>query len=476
VLFSSLFLFVTACSGGTVSPQVSQSTVIHRSSGTVGDDVIHSFSSTGGMYPMGTVAAQLTSPSTYTFYGTTPYASNGDGTVFKYNSTSFSTIFTFPSDGSKGAEPIGVIVDSSGALYGTTFITNDTTYGVGGGTVYKLTPSGSTYTYSDLHTFASKTSDGDHPIAALIEDSSGNLYGTTAFGGIYVPYCDSSSGTGNEILGCGTVFELSHSGSGYSYNVIYRFAGATDGQISAGCLLLDSSGNLYGTTAIGGSHCETTGQGCGTVYKLQPTHAIIWSKTTLHNFAGGSDGSFPTSALAADSSGSLFGTTLLGGAHNCGTIFKLHPNGSGGYTESVLHSFVCGAGIISGLSLAEGELWGTHQKSSGSCCGAIFETDPSSGSTSEAYEFQGHPTDGAGPVAPPYGPGYPTGRLLVVPKAVTTLYGVTISGGSHSSGCSGSAGSGSGSFSPGCGTFYSFAISSGAKSAKERSRKAAFLP
>jgi uncharacterized repeat protein (TIGR03803 family) len=122
-----------------------------------------------------------------------------------------------------------------------------------------------------------------------------------AFGSIYAPYCDSSSGTGNEILGCRTVFELSHSGSGYSYNVVYRFAGATDGQISAGGLLLDSSGNLYGTTAIGGSHCETTGQGCGTVYKLQPTHTILWSKTTLHNFAGGSDGGFPTSALASDS-------------------------------------------------------------------------------------------------------------------------------------------------------------------------------
>jgi len=463
------FLLLSGCgsnatpqSGANATPERQRPDLVRRQTG-VGDIVLHSFSTTGGYNPVGPVAMD----SGGNVYGATAFASNGDGTVFKWSSpSSFSTIFTFPSNGSKGKWPVGgVIIDSSGTLYGIANSSDD--YEWAPGLVFKLTPSGSTYTYSNLHSFTgSYDGDGANPTAPLIIDSSGNIYGTTAYGGATGTDCGTESGP----IGCGTVFELSPSGSGYSYSVLYRFGGGTDGSLSAGGLLSDSSGNLYGTTMFGGSGCDD----CGTVYKLSNAGGVSWTKTTLHNFAGGSDGKSPSSALIADS-GNLFGTTQAGGAHSCGTIFKLHPTGGGAYSESVLHSFSCGAGAISGLTLALGLLWGAHETSSGSCCGAIFDSLPSGGGIAEYNPFEGYANDdGAGPVAPTWSGylWYPTGSPIEQSyTSIGSLYGVTLSGGAHT-GCSGGSGSG---YWAGCGTLYSLEIGSGGakKRAKPLLRKAA---
>lgn len=452
-------LVLAACNGGNAAPQAATPDLLRRQSGT-GDVVLHSFSASGGYNPMGPVA--LASGAS-TVFGATPFSNGGGGTIFKWTSpNSFSTIFTFPSTSCSGEEPLGgVSIDSSGALYGTTF-EDSTTYLYSPGLVFKLTPSGSGYTCRTLHAFGGSfvsPSDGANPEAALTIDSGGNLYGTTAFGGISNLGCGTSSGP----MGCGIVFELSPSGSGYSYNVLYRFGGGSDGALPAGGLLRDASGNLYGTTESEGSSSS------GTVYKLSNSGGLSWALTTLHTFGGASDGTDPTSALVRDGSGNLYGTTIFGGAHNCGTIFKLHPTSGGTYSESVLHSFSCGAGRVSGLTLAAGSLWGAHESTSGSCCGAIFDADPSTGSTFEFSVFQGYPNDGAAPVSPPFtNLWFPTGYLVEQPGLVDALYGVTISGGTHTgTKCE----YGSGSYWTGCGTLYAIDIGSAREHAKPRLRK-----
>src|SRR5262249_29694275 len=174
--------------------------------------------------------------------------------------------------------------------------------GFGCGVVFKVAPDG---TDTVLHAFTG--SDGAQPLAGLIADSSGDLYGTTQFGGA----------SGN-----GVVFKLSPDGS---YTVLYSFAGASDWAQPLAGLIADSSGNLHGTTRVGG------GSGRGTVFKLAPD----WTETVLYSFTGAfSDGANPRASLISDSSGNLYGTTQIGGAANGGVVFQLSPDG----TETVLYS------------------------------------------------------------------------------------------------------------------------------------------
>jgi uncharacterized repeat protein (TIGR03803 family) len=158
--------------------------------------------------------------------------------------------------------------------------------------------------------------DGWEPASGLIFDSSGNLYGTTIYGGS--GQCRIATG---QLPGCGTVFKITPDGT---ETVLHSFAGgATDGQFPEAGLLADSSGNLYGTTQSGGA------EGLGTVFKITPDG----TETVLHFFAGGpSDGSLPNGSLIADSQGNLYGTTAEGGAvkycvPGCGTVFKLTDTG-----------------------------------------------------------------------------------------------------------------------------------------------------
>lgn len=206
-------------------------------------------------------------------------------TVTPLYSQTATTLYTFTA-GADGAYPKSTLVrDTAGNLYGTTTANGAS----GNGTVFKIDTSQS---FSVVHSFG--IGEG-HPVYGLVQDSSGNLYGTTVNGG------DSD---------LGTVFKIDPSGT---YSVIHNFDG-TGGSNPYGPLAVDAAGNLYGTTSAGGT------SSLGTVFELDAANHY----SVLHSFAGGvSDGSTPYSSLARDSSGNLFGTTSLGGPADSGTIFEI---------------------------------------------------------------------------------------------------------------------------------------------------------
>lgn len=378
----------------------------------------------------------------------------GYGTVFKLTPSSsgygYAALYNFCSQPycTDGAKPLGdLIVDAAGNFYGTTSMG-----GVNGrGTVFKLTPSGNGYTESVLYNFCSQSqgsalcTDGVTPVG-LIEDSSGNLFGTTNWGGTGATLVNGG-------YGYGTVFMLAPSGSGYKYTVLYSFCPSSstgiclDGAAPAtGALVEDASGNLYGMTTLGGAGNHAlgcNGIGCGTVFKLSPNSGG-YVETVLYSFCsqGGSsctDGGYPYAGLIEDASGNFYGTTSAGGVNSCdtpgcGTVFKLAPNGSGSYTESVLHSFVYtdGTGPDAGLiEDASGNFYGTTSnggaglswRCEGCGSGTVFELSPSGSGYTETvlYNFcsQGGEacTDGVMPMAG------------VIEDASGNLYGTTWEGG-----------------------------------------------
>jgi uncharacterized repeat protein (TIGR03803 family) len=233
---------------------------------------------TGGQFGLGEIY-ELTS-------------SGGDWTVSDLHD------FTFGSDGQPPWS--GLISDSAGNLYGTTVGGGD----VGFGTVFELTPTGSGWVLTVLHAFQGAF-DGGGPIGGVIFDQSGNLYGTTSSGG---------SGGG------GTVFELTPSGTGWTFNLLHSFHGSSG---PAANLSWDGAGSLYGTTAGDGAYQH------GSVFKLTLTNGG-WSETDLYSFTGGSDGSTPMSNVTLDANGNLYGTTSLGGTNfcefqNCGVVWEITP-------------------------------------------------------------------------------------------------------------------------------------------------------
>jgi uncharacterized repeat protein (TIGR03803 family) len=228
-------------------------------------------------------------------YGTTSDGgAHESGTVFKLARDGTETIlhaFAGPPDG-EAPYLEALIADKAGNLYGTT--RGGGAYG-GGGTVFELASDG---TETVLHSFAG--SDGFEPYAGVIMDARGNIYGTTVVGG-------SAACGGN---GCGTVFKLTPKGK---ETVLHAFTGGADGSQPAGCcLVLDNSGNLYGTTGSGGDYYA------GVLFKLAPDG----TETVIHAFTGGADGDTP-GGLITDKRGNLYGTTVLGGAHGAGIVFEL---------------------------------------------------------------------------------------------------------------------------------------------------------
>jgi uncharacterized repeat protein (TIGR03803 family) len=200
-------------------------------------------------------------------------------------------------------------------------------------------------TLTTVYSFAGPPDDGDEPWAGVIQDSSGNLYGTTYGGGI-------TSCTGDyPPFGCGIVFKIDTTGA---ETVLHRFTGGTtDGEYSFAPLLRDQNGNLYGTAVSGGS------ANCGVIFKID----TAGTETVLYNFLGGTtDGCSPEQGLVEDEAGNLYGTTAGGGNascyEGCGTVFKLSPDG----TEVLLHSFTGVDGVLpaygSLLRDAEGNLYG----------------------------------------------------------------------------------------------------------------------
>jgi uncharacterized repeat protein (TIGR03803 family) len=252
-------------------------------------------------------------------YGTTYLGGGyGLGTVFKIGMDDKETIlhiFAGPPDGGKdGAFSYeGVIRDATGNLYGVT----DAGGTYGGGAVYKVDPDGNE---TLLYSFTGGA-DGGGPDSILLADSAGNLYGTTQGGG--------NSECGG--YGCGVVFKLSPESEGkWSESVLYTFCSltnCTDGERPlTGPLVMDSAGNIFGTTYLGGSHPNCNGDTCGVVFKLDTTG----KETVLHTFTGEADGAFPYAGLVIDSQGNLYGTTQGGGAtcytsYTCGVVFEITP-------------------------------------------------------------------------------------------------------------------------------------------------------
>jgi uncharacterized repeat protein (TIGR03803 family) len=253
--------------------------------------------------------------------------------------------------GNNGANPDygDVVFDHAGNLYGTT--RNGGTYGQGA--VYELTSGGGSWTEAVLHSFTGLP-DGGTPLNGPVFDQAGNLYGTTNAGGAN---------------GWGTVYRMTFSASVWTENILHSFQNGSDGQGPAGNLVFDPSGNLYGATEMGG-----TGRG-GTVFKLTPSTDGSWNLSALYGFIGtGSGGSYRT--VVMDSAGNLYGTSSGDGVNQWGSVFKLTRSGSG-WIYSSLHDFTGGAdgGMPFGSVAfdAMGNLYGTASVGGAYGDGVVFE-------------------------------------------------------------------------------------------------------
>src|SRR5580698_701733 len=218
-----------------------------------------------------------------------------------------------------------------------------------------------------LHSFQYNGKDAAYPRAGVIFDKAGSLYGTTSLGG------DKNYGR---------VFELSpKAGGGWTETMLHLFNhNGTDGTTPLGGVIVDSAGNLYGTTVYGGTGICFS-DGCGTVFELSPTADGRWNEKILYDFINnGTDGLNPYFGLTFDSAGNLYGTTYSGGANGEGTVFELTPAADGTWTETVLHSF--GSGIDTGfpesLISDHGNIFGTTADG-GTGSGNVFELTPTSG-------------------------------------------------------------------------------------------------
>ena len=238
--------------------------------------------------------------------------------------------------------------------------------------------------------------DGISPSGGLIFDTAGNLYGTTSQGGEYSSNCN---------LGCGTAFELTPAaGGGWTHQVLHTFTNNPDGALPSAGLIFDAAGNLYGTTSQGGTYPY------GTVFELMPAAGGKWTEQVLHSFDY-TDGWLPSEVLVFDAGGNLYGTTAFGGTYNQGTVFELTPTVGGGWTEKALHNFnysvsrADGWWPASGLIFdAAGDLYGTtyyggispNAVSTASGYGTAFELTPAGGSWTEKmlHSFNLNGTDG----------------------------------------------------------------------------------
>lgn len=253
----------------------------------------------------------------------------------------YKVIYAFGTNGgySDGYLPEGALIrDAAGNLYGTTVAGGPSNEGI----VFELSPSNGVWTEKILHSFTGGA-DGGEPAAGLVLDGKGNLYGTTQLGGISNPNC--SNGW------CGVVFALSPSASGWRETVLYSFTGGADGATPAAPLLLDSAGNIYGTTG-GGGMFQTCYYGCGVAFELEK--ASGWTEKVLHTFTDfPTDGSYPAGALTFYGSNGLLGTTMAGGTAPCcgvanGTLFGMIRDSSGNWNERIIYNFCSQANCADG--------------------------------------------------------------------------------------------------------------------------------
>jgi uncharacterized repeat protein (TIGR03803 family) len=347
-----------------------------------------------GKYPGGMVFDKAGN-----LYGTTSRGgTNTDGVIFKLapnadGSWTRTVLHTF-SGGLDGALPNApLIFDRAGNLYGTTYLGGAS----GDGVVFQLVPnSNGTWTENVLHSF--NGTDGYSPSGGVVFDVAGNLYGTTIGGG--------STVCGLDLNGCGVVYKLAPNSDGsWSESTIYAFCSlrsCRDGwEPTSESLIFDGAGNLYGTTILSCPPGQGNGNGCaGTVFKLSPNADGSWTESVLHHFCswGSStceDGVFPIS-LTMDQSGNLYGGATSLGAP---IVFELSPNADGSWSEKVLHYFPATNNAPQPQSLvfdAAGNLYGAWNAIAS--YGEVFKLSPnSSGQWTETvlHTFQG--SDGSVP-------------------------------------------------------------------------------
>jgi uncharacterized repeat protein (TIGR03803 family) len=284
-------------------------------------------------------------------YGEADGGMGGYGVVFELRPGSSgrwrkTTFYAFGDDGINGGDPAGGLARAeSGTLYGVTgyFGANSS------GTVFQL-PTVS-LTNPTIYNFL----EGSGQASGLVLDHAGNLYGTTEDGGPH---------------DVGTVFELTHTFGGWNYEVLHNFETTeTDGYYPFGRLIIDAAGNLYGTTYEGGVY------GVGTVFELTNT-GDGWTESVLYNFTGGDNGSGPLAGVIFDRGGHLYGTTLLGGTDNAGTVYQLTPH-QGYWTFRVIYSFTGaqdgGSPYYGSLTVdSAGELYGTTRYGGQLQYGTVF--------------------------------------------------------------------------------------------------------
>jgi uncharacterized repeat protein (TIGR03803 family) len=388
-----------ACSVGNGSGSVGTSDVtsvtVSCAAGKI--TILHSFgaSPADGRHPQ----AGLIMDSAGNLYGTTYGGGTiGVGTVFKISPDGTETILhSFSGSQVDSANPVGSLtMDGAGNLYGATSGGGPTDLG----TVFKLSVDG---THTILHRFVGGPNDGSYPSSGLTMDSAENLFGTTFGGGA---------------RGDGTVFKISAMGS---QSVVHSFVGSQiDGRHPRGGLTMDGAGNLYGTTVAGGVGIYDF----GTVFKIAPDG----TESVVYTFRG-TDGAGPYSRVTIDSSGNLYGTTTSAGSAtvvSSGVAFKISPSG----INSVLHYFTGGitseitdagypyAGLLIG---SDGYLYGTSSRGGINDKGTVFKVG-TSGTLSILHDFAGAPSDGTSPY----------GDLIV--DSAGNLYGTTALGGANDAG------------------------------------------
>lgn len=324
-------------------------------------------------------------------------------------------LYSFGSEGDIADPAYGLAIDGKGNLYAVS------QYGgveLGGGIAQLRPNSDGSWTETLIHSFHRGTDDGFLPLAEVVVDGNGNVFATTSKGGN--GYCRG---------GCGTIVELKqdHVG-GWGEKIIYNFKGGTGGWdgVSPAQLALDSDGNIYGITTLGGH------QNYGTFYQLTHGANGSWGESTRFDLSGDS-AAYPTGGLAKDSRGNLYGTTAWGGDYGYGTVFELSPHLGGKWSERVLYSFTDEGGGTFGpkpngnLAMdGQGNLYGTTYTggiTSYQCpegCGFVYKlARGSDGNWTKQviYTFLGFMVDGANP------------RDGVILDPAGNLYGTTEWGG-----------------------------------------------
>jgi uncharacterized repeat protein (TIGR03803 family) len=300
-------------------------------------------------------------------YGTAALGGPYRGTVFNLTISpticktvrgcgwNYNILHEFTGGDSDGSQPSygDLFFDQAGNIDGTTF--------QGGpglkGTVYQLARSGSTWNESILHFFTGAPDDGADPQNGVISDANGNLFGTTAVGGQY----DS-----------GTVFELAYVNGQWTEKILYSFQNGNDGSFPIAGLVFDKAGNLYGAAAVGGS------AGGGNIFELSPV-GDSWSFNVLYSFSGGPGGCGPNASLTMDNAGSLYGTTYCDGPISQGNVFKLTNTGNG-WNYVSLHDFSGrsdGRLPISNVTIGpDGTLYGTTMFGGATDLGVVWMIKP----------------------------------------------------------------------------------------------------